>query len=194
MSLEVWLASGQKVKIGGKEFMLTPLPLRHLVALGKWLEENCNDVVKGVIAQAKASTEMNPFGMVTEILLRVNLNDIIFMLLSKPKDPDTGEPINKITKEFVDDYLDTVSARSFIQAFITVNDLEELIKNLRRLPIIEKLMDAAMSTFGLPYLNSLQPNTDLTQSTSEGSPSLKSTATSAEGTTEKPDSGMSSSL
>lgn len=192
MSLEIWLATGRDVVIGGRTFKLMPLPLRHLNTLGKWLEGNCNDLVKQVIASAKTAQEINPFGMVTEILLRIDVNELIYQMLTQAKDPETREPINVVTKDFIDEYLDPMSAQKFVETFIEVNDLHELIKNLRRLPILQKLMDAALSTFGLPYLSSLQPNTVSAQKLSEGSPTPKSSSTSPGATTAQPEAGKSS--
>lgn len=190
MSLAVWLGHGKKVNIGGRDFLLLPLPLKRLHEIGKWLEENCNEVVQEVLATARNKKEAaDPFGMVTKVLLRVNANQIVYELLAAPKNPETGQPINDITKEFVDEYLDPISAQEFFKTFVSVNDLDNLIKNLRRLPMVEKLLEVASSTFGLPYLSSLLPSTASAQSKSEGSPSPKSTVMSMPGTSDTQEGG-----
>jgi hypothetical protein len=189
MSLDIWLSRGKKVAIGGREFMLVPLPLKRLYEIGTWLEENCNDVVKEVLATAKNSSDVNPFGMVTKVLLRVNANVIVYQLLSRPKNPDTGEPLNTITQDFIDEYLDPPTAQEFFKVFIEINQLEDLIKNLQRLPVIRRLMEVALDTFGLRYLNSLLPSTDSVPKTSEGSLSPRSTGTSTAATTDGSASG-----
>lgn len=194
MSLEKWLARGRKITIGGREFTMMPLPLKRLHEVGIWLTENCNDVVQEVLS-ARELKAVNPMDMATKVLLRVNVSEIVFDLLSKPKNPDTGESINTgLTLEFIDEYLDPPTAQEFVTKFVEINELSNLVKNLRRLPVVQQLMDVASSTFGLPYLNSLLPNTDSTPTLSEGSHSPKSTVTSTAATSREQEGGKQTKL
>jgi hypothetical protein len=189
MSLEKWLARGRKIMIGGKEFILMPLPLKRLYEVGVWLSENCNDVVQEVLA-SKNIKNINPMDMATKVLLRVDMSVIAYDLLIRAKNPETGKSINDgLTREFLDEYLDTVAAQEFVKTFVEINELPNLIKNLQRLPVVQELMEIASSTFGRPYLNSLLPNTDSTQTLSEGSRSPKSTDTSTAATSNEQESG-----
>jgi hypothetical protein len=193
MSLDVWLSRGKKVQIGGRELIMMPLPLSKLKQIGHWLEDNCDDLVREVRAEIRAGgTAPNPLGMVTRILLKVNVAETVFEIFSLPKDPVTREPINKdISLEFFEDYLDIPTSNSVYTAFVELNQLEKLIKNLQSLPIAKDLMTAGMSTFGIPFLNTLLQNTDSAQKTSGGSPIPKSTDISEQRTSSEQDLGSS---
>lgn len=179
MSLEVWLKTGRKVTVGGRELTMMPLPLRRLYSVGSWLENNATDVVKETIAATNEGEVPNPMVLVARVLMRVDVAELAYAIFSLPKDPETGEQINKgLSKEFFDDYLDTPTAQKLFKEFIEINDLESLIKNLQSLPVVKKLMEASSLTFGIPFLSSLQQSTASTQNKPEGSPSPKSTDSS----------------
>ena len=193
MSLDKWLARGKPIMIGGREFLVMPLPLTRLHELGIWLETNCKEVVREFFADAKAE-KPNPLVMVSKVLMRVDTAEVIHNLLITPKNPETREPINSVTLDFISEYLDVPSAHEFYTAFVEVNDLESLLKNLQRLPIVKNLMEAASLTFGIPFLSSLEQSTVSHQKRSEGLPSRKSTATSAPVSTGAQEAGKSKDL
>lgn len=192
MSLDAWLSRGKKVQIGGRELTMMPLPLSRLVGIGHWLEENCNDVVQEILSDMRSGKAApNPLGMITQVLLRVDLSETALMIFGLPKDND-GNPINKnLTKQFFEDYLDIPTAHDLFNVFIEVNDLPNLVKNLQSLPIVKQVMEAWTLTFGIPFLTSLHQNTDLAQKTSGGSPTLKSTDMSMPNTSERQEAGKS---
>lgn len=175
MSLEVWLASGRKVTVGGRELLMMPLPIRRLHGLGNWLEES----TKQILLEKLKTDEVvkDPFVIVKEVLLKVDLS-LLCMTIFDRKDFD-GNPLNeRLTKDFFDEYLDTPTIQVIVKTFIEVNQVEDLIKNLSSLPVVRKVMEAMSLTFGLPFLNSLRPSTASPQNKSEGSLSRKSTDTS----------------
>lgn len=188
MSLDVWLKRGKRVTVGGRELIMMPLPLRRLYGLGSWLEENSSEVIKEIIASGSAAP--NPLAMVARVLARVNVSEVCYLIFSIPRDPDTGEQINKnISVEFFDEYLDVPVAQELFKQFIELNELENLIKNLQSLPVVKKLMEASSLAFGIPFLNSLQLSTASSQNKPEGSQFLKSTDSSTQPTSERQETG-----
>lgn len=186
MSLEVWLKKGKSITVGGRELLMMPLPLTKLFSIGSWLEENSNEVIHETIKSTEPGKVPNPLVLVTKVLNKVDTSELALTIFSYPKNPETGELLNKgLSKQFFDDYFDIPTAHEAYKLFVELNQLEELIKNLQSLPVIKKLMEAASLTFGIPYLSSLQQNMDSTQSASEGSRSRKSTDTLGETTLEK---------
>lgn len=178
MGLEVWLKSGKKVTIGGRELWLMPLPLTRLYSIGSWLETNATEVLKEAVAQTKAGEVPNTMALVAKILLRVDVAELAFTIFNNPKDPETRERVNKgISKEFFEDYLDLKNAHTLFMEFVQLNDIENLIKNLQSLPMVKKLMEASSLTFGIPFLNSLPQSIASAQIRSEGSRSHRSTDT-----------------
>lgn len=179
MSLDIWLKRSKQVTVGGRELYMMPLPLNRLYEIGRWLETNANDVIKETISTSKDGTVPNPIGLITTVLMRVDVSEMALKIFSTPKNPDTDEPLNpNLTKQFFDDYLDVPTAQELFYVFVELNDLERLIKNLRSLPMIRSLMEASSLAFGIPFLNSLRQNTASAQTQLGGSPSLKSTDTS----------------
>jgi hypothetical protein len=194
MSLtDVWLARGKKINIGGRELTLMPLPLSRLVQIGHWLQDNCNAVVQEVLYEMKAGGDApNPLALVSRVLLRVDISEVALELFSIPKDAE-GKPLNpNLSKEFFSENLDIPTAHELYNKFVELNQLESLVKNLQSLPVVRKILDAAMTTFGIPYLNSLPLSTNLDQKTSEGSPIPKSTDTLEPTTFEKQETGNTS--
>jgi hypothetical protein len=191
MSLDVWLSRGKKVQIGGRDLIMMPLPLSKLKQIGHWLEDSCDDLVREVRTEIRAGAAApNPLTMVTRILLKVDVVETVFEIFSLPKDPVTREPINKdLSKEFFEEYLDIPASHSVYNAFVELNQLEKLLKNLQSLPIAKDLMTAGMSTFGIPFLNTLLQNTDSAQKTSGGSLTRKSTDTLEQRTSSEQDPG-----
>jgi hypothetical protein len=147
---------------------------------------------KGVLLEAlKEEKTPGPWGMVADILKQVNVYDLC-MEIFDTKHPETGEPINKgLTLEYLQEYLDTPSARKVILTFIEVNELEEALGNLQSLPVVGSLMEALKSTFGLPFLTHLQTSTDSPQTQLEDSHSRNSTSISEDSTGGTPASGLS---
>jgi hypothetical protein len=150
-----------------------PLPLRRLYGIGTWLEENAADVIHESVASGVQTP--NPLSLVARILMRVNVSEMAYQVFSIPKDPDTGEHVNKgLTVEFFDEYLDVPTAQNLFNTFIELNEIENVIKNLQSLPVTRKLMEVSSYAFGIPFLNSLQQNTVSPQSKLEGSQSPRS--------------------
>lgn len=190
MSLETWINQGRKVSVGGKELVMMPLPVVRLFRVLNWLENNANEVVRDTFRDAEPGKIPSPMSLVTRVFGKVDMTQLVFDILSIPKDPDTGESINKgLTKEFIEDYLDIPTAHKLVQVFVEINDVPGIIKNLQSLPVIKKLTEAASLTFGIPYLNSLHQSTVSTPSASEGSHSHKSMDTSEHVSTEGQDLG-----
>ena len=191
MSLDLWLSRGKKVQVGGRELIMMPLPLVRLKQIGHWLEDNCDELVQEVRKEVRAGGSVpTALSMVTRILLKVNVTEVIFGIFSLPRDPITKEQVNKdISVEFFEEYLDIPTSHAIYLAFVELNQLEKLVKNLQSLPIAKELMTAGMSTFGIPFLSSLQQSTGSPQKTSEGSPTHKSIDTSEQHITREQDPG-----
>jgi hypothetical protein len=191
MSLQKWLGKGKRVSIGGKEFLVMPLPLKTLYDVWDWLEQNCKDTIQEVLEEMKTSTTApNALELIGRVLRRVNLVDVAHHVLTITKNPETGKPLNEVSKEFLMEYLDLPSSKEFAVVFVEVNQLEDMIKNLQRLPIAQKVMDLVQTTLGLPFLNLLQQNMDSLQQKSGSSPSNKSDSISGAGTTAEPESPL----
>jgi len=186
-ALDVWLGLGKKVQVGGKEFVLMPLPLSRLRKIGDWLQNATLDEVKDVVREAKATSD--PWKSVAAILKRIDIHDVVFHLFADPKDTEGTQVNPEITKEFLEEYLDTPTVRRIFKAFIEVNELEETIKNLSDLPGARRLMEALTITFGLPFLNSLQQSMGFDPNRSESSPVPRSTDISRDAITESLESG-----
>jgi hypothetical protein len=177
--LQLWLARGRKISIGGRELLLMPLPLSRLADLGDWLEKNSNDVVQEAIAAMSTSDKVpNPLELITSVLLRIDTAAIAYEIFTAVKHPETGKSVNEdLTIQFFQDYLDVVVGKEVVLNFIEVNQLDDLIKNLSRLPTVKKLFEIVSTSIGLPYLNSLHQSMASTPSPSEGTHSPKSTDT-----------------
>ena len=191
MSLEVWMKKGTKITVGGRELILLPLPLSNLIAIGHWLEDNCNDVVQEIVVDLKKGEQApNPFSLIAKVLLRVNVSQIALVMFDSPKDPLTKKKLNDgLTVEFFEEYLDIPTAHELFNKFVEINQLEDLIKNLSRLPLVKKLIEAGTLAYGIPFLNSLQPSTVSAPKESEGSLSHRSMDTSTPATSEEQEAG-----
>jgi hypothetical protein len=180
--LELWLQQGREIRIGPKTFTLLPTPIAKLRGIQNWLD----DTTKGVLLEAlKEEDTPSPWGLVANVLMQVDVYDLCVKIFER-KHPETGEPINKeLTREYLEEYLDTPATRQIILAFIEINELEEALKNLQSLPVVGSLMEALKTTFGLPFLKHLQTSTDSLPSTLEGSasPSLDNTSEAVTGGT-----------
>lgn len=186
---DVWLKSGRKVTVGGRELILMPLPLTRLYKVLDWLEEASKDVIKETIT-AESKEIPNPLILIGRVLNKVDMPVLINEIFSAPKDPDTREPLNKgISKEFFEEYLDIATAHKIAKAFFEINELGDILKNLQSLPLVKELNKAASLTFGIPSLNSLQQSMDTPQSKQEGSLSPKSTDSLTPANSEELESG-----
>jgi len=184
--LDRWLSRGKKVVVGERELILMPLPLSALVDVGDWLEENCNEVVQEAIHLAEGG--VNPLSLVYRVILRADTAEICLRLFTRKK-PD-GTLVNEgLTKEFFFDSLDVPTAHNIFNAFVEINEIDGLLKNLQSLPVVREVLTSMGSTFGLPFLNILQQSTGSTQKTSEGSQSHRSTGTLTEPSSEKQEGG-----
>lgn len=177
--LELWLQQGREIPIGPKTFILLPTPIAKLRGIQNWLD----DTTKGVLLEAlKGEDTPSPWGLVANVLKQVDVYDLCLKIFER-KHPETGELINKgLTREYLEEYLDTPATRQVILAFIEINELEEALKNLQSLPVMGSLMEALKTTFGLPFLKHLQQNTDSLPKTLEGSVSPSSDSTSGAAT------------
>lgn len=184
-SLDVWIQKGKKVTIGGRELIMMPLPLTRLFKVVNWLEENSNEVIKEAV-KAESKEIPNPMVLIVRVINKIDLSAVALEVFSFPKDPDTGEPLNKgLTREFFETYLDIPTAHTLVKTFGQLNEVEELIKNLRSLPIVKGVLELTSPIFGIPFLNSLHQSISSPQSKPEGSPSLKSTDSSTHVNTEE---------
>lgn len=188
MSLEVWLSTGEKVTVGGRELHLMPLSLSKLRKYGELLQNRTTPVYLETIVKGEQLDIMALAGRVINDL--EFLGEMCFEMFSAFKDPDTGELLNKdLTKEFFTEYLDPPSLRKIVVGVIKVNELEETIKNLFDLPGAKEIMRALIPVFGLGLLNSSLQSTDSVPSRSGNSPSPSSTDTSPRTTTDSQGDG-----
>lgn len=184
--LELWLQEGRKIRIGPKEFYLMPMPLSKFRYFRDWLDTTTKDVILQALKEEK---NPGPWSLVIDVVKQVDIYDFILKAFDR-KDPDTGEPINKgLNREYLEEYLDTPTTRKIIFTFIEVNDLEEALKNLQRLPMVNQILEAVKQTFGLPFLKHLDMNMASVQPTLEGSASPKSASTSEAASEGTPESG-----
>lgn len=189
MSLEIWLKRGQKVTVGGRDLYLMPLPLQRLYGIGEWIEEQSKGVLNEAVAEIEPGKSINPLVIISKVMAKIDVSELAVIIFALPKDPETGKPINPpLTKEWCDSYIDIPTAHELFMKFIAMNQLEELIKNLRSLPVVKRLMEAADLTYGIPFLNSLPRNTDLNQTQLGGSLSHKSTNSSEQEKIDKTES------
>ncbi len=171
---------------------MMPLPLKRLYSVGGWLEKNANEVIRETIAGMKEKNPPNPITLVSRVLARVDVSQLLCDIFSMPKDPETGKQLNPdLTKGFFDEYLDVPTGHKLFLDFVEINDVEQLIKNLQSLPAVKRLMEAGSLAFGIPFLNTLQQNTDSAQMKSEGSPSPRSIDTLQQATIERQGLGKS---
>jgi hypothetical protein len=188
MPLEVWLESGQDVFIGGRKFVLVPVPFSRLRNVAQGIEEHVRKEYQSLLKTPSENVDLP--GFIQGVVKTIDFVDVVYHLLADPKNPEDGSPVNvDVKKEFIDDYLDTPTLRRFIQKFIQVNDLEETLKNLCGLPGVKQAVEGLMATFGLALLNSLRTSTGSPLDRSQPSPFRKSTGTSQPTTTETPESG-----
>jgi len=188
MSLDVWLSTGKKVSIGGKEFVVMPFPLGRLRSVMDGLQKEVEQTLRES-AKKQDTGSFDPFEFIAEVLKRIDAVKVVYNILAEPKDPFTNEVVNKdLSREFIDAYLDLPTLRKFIVTFVEVNELEETLKNLQSLPGIKALLDSTATIFGVGLLSTLQPNTGSVPSRSDGSPSLKSMPISEPSTPKPPDS------
>ena len=188
MSLEVWLSTGEKVTVGGRELHLMPLSLSRLRKYGEILQNRTTPVYLETVTKGDQLDIMVLVGKVIKDL--EFLGDMCFEMFSSFKDPDSGELLNQnLTREFFTEYLDPPSLRKIVVGVIKVNELEETIKNLFDLPGAREFMRALIPVFGLGLLNSSLQSTDSVPSRSEGSRSPSSTGTSPPTTTDSPGGG-----
>jgi len=179
MSLAIWLKVGQKVTVGGRELYMMPLPLRKLYGIGDWIEEQSKGVLSEVASDVSPGKSINPLVIISKVMTKIDVSELAVIIFNFPKDPDSGNLINPPTdKAFFDEYLDIPTAHQLFIKFIEMNQLEELVKNLRSLPVVKKLMEAASLTYGIPFLNSLPNATTSNRTQLEGSQSPKSTNSS----------------
>lgn len=187
MSLEVWLQLGKPVTIGGKEMLVMPLPLPRLREAIVEFDKRIWEMFKEM-REDKVETP-NLMQFIVDIINSFDTTELAYKLLTIPKNPETNRPVNDVTKEFLDEYLDIPSMRKLMVTFVEVNEIEGLIKNLQSLPMLKKLMEAATTTYGVKFLNFLQQNTASNLGRSQNSLSPRSTDTSVPDTTGTPESG-----
>lgn len=185
-ALELWLQKGKPINIGPKEFLLFPLPLTEIGKVQGWIDGTTKDVLLEAMKEEKTPS---PWGLIADVLKQVDVYELCLTVFGT-RHPETDEPINKgLTREYLEKYLDTPTTQKIILTFIEINELEEAIKNLQRLPMVGSLMEALKSTFGLPFLTHLATSTDSLPGTSEGSVSPKSSNTSGDATGDTPANG-----
>ena len=188
MSLEVWLSTGEKVTVGGRELHLMPLSLSRLRKYGEILQNRTTPVYLETVIKGD---QLDAMALVGKIINDLEfLGDICYEMFSTFKDPDNGELLNQgLTREFFTEYLDPPSLRKIVVGVIKVNELEETVKNLFDLPGAKELMRALIPVFGLGLLNSSLQSTDSVPSRSGSSPSPSSTGTSPPTTIASPEGG-----
>lgn len=188
MSLEIWLASGKTVTIGGKEFTMMPFPLGRLRSIMDGFQKEVEQTLQESAKKQDAGS-FDPFKFIAEVLRRIDAVKVVHNILAEPKDPFSGEKVNPdLNVEFIETYLDLPTLRKLIVTFVEVNELEETLKNLQSLPGIKALLDSTATIFGVGLLSTLQPNTGSVPSRSDDSPSLKSMPISEPSMPELPDS------
>jgi len=184
--LDLWLELGRKVSIGGREFHLMPLPLSRLRKALAVIDDRIAGFVKDFVIETDKG-EMNVLRLISDVMNSFDAGQVVYDVLTFCKDPDTGEPINKVTKEWLDDVLDIPTLRKVIVEFVEVNEVEDIIKKAQSLPMVSQLLDAMKMTYGLALLKSSRQSTDSAPVRSESSPSPKSTDTSTTVTSETQD-------
>lgn len=185
-ALELWLQKGKPINIGPKEFILFPLPLTEFSKVQNWIDGTTKDVLLEALKDEKTPS---PWSLIADVLKQVDVYELCLSVFST-RHPETDETINKdLTREYLERYLDTPTIQKIILEFIKINDLEEAIKNLQRLPMVGSLMEALKSTFGLPFLTHLATSTDSPLGKSEGLASPKSSNTSGVATGDTQASG-----
>lgn len=178
MSLEIWLASGKTVIIGGKDFVMMPFPLGRLRSVMDGLQKEVEQTLRESAKKQDAGS-FDPFEFIAEVLRRIDAVKVVYNILSEPRDPFSGEKVNpNLDSEFIEIYLDLPTLRKLIVTFVEVNELEETLKNLQSLPGIKALLDSTATIFGVGLLSTLQPSMGSVPSRSDDSPSLKSMPTS----------------
>lgn len=185
--LEIWLAQGKEIQVGPKTLLLLPTPIVKFRNVTRWIDET----TKGVLLDAlkNGDKDLTPWKIMADVVREVDVAELCMRIFER-ENPQTGEAINAgIDKKFFEDFLDTPTTQRIIKTFIEVNDFEEAIKNLQRLPMVQSLLEVLKSSFGLPFLTSLVQNMDSNLGTLEGLPSLKSSTTSEGAFTGTPGSG-----
>lgn len=186
--LQDWLETGKPVKIGGREFILVPVPFSRLKNVAKRVEDRVSTEYREILRKPAEKVDLP--GFIQGFVKTIDFVDLIYHLLADPKNPEDGTPVNaEVSKEFIDNYLDTPTLRRFILTFIQVNELEETLKNLCGLPGVKEAVEGLMATFGLALLNSLRTSTVSPLDRSQPSPFPKSTDTSPDTSTDRPESG-----
>jgi hypothetical protein len=168
-NIDVWLSRGKKVELGGRELTMMPLPLSKLRGVQAVLEEKIYERTHELVEDQKRSPDAMQF--IADILKSMDFVDMTYHILADPKRPDDSGPINPgLTKQFVEDYLDTPTLRKLVLTFIEVNELEEVVKGFMSLPGVTKLVEVLMTTFGTTFLASFSRNSISTAGRSQNSP------------------------
>jgi len=184
--LDIWLETGRKVRIGGRELWMVPLPLGRLKKALEAFDERTKGMIKDFVTEANQG-KMDVVKFTMSVLNTYNSTDLVYEILMYGKDPDTGKPLNEdLTKEWIEDNLDIPSLRRLIVDFVEVNEIEEVLKKAADLPSVGIMIQAMTMTYGLGFLKSSQASTALDLGRSETSPSPKSTDTSNAGNGDTP--------
>ena len=192
--LDIWLQTGRKVNIRGKELILMPLPLKHLKSALESIESVTRDFARDFVVKADRG-ELDFMSIARDVLNSFNSTEVAYSVFMLAKDPDTGESLNRdLTKEWLDENLDLPTMRRLIAEFVEVNEIEDALKKARDLPMLKGVVDALMMTYGIALLKSSQPITDSTPGKSLTSPSLSSTDTANPDTGETQENGTRSPM
>lgn len=175
--LDVWLQTGRKVNVRGRELILMPLPLKHLKIALESIESVTKDFVKDFVIKADRG-ELDFMSIARDVLNSFNSTDVAYSVFMLSKDPETGASLNKdLTKEWLEDNLDLPTMRRLIVEFVEVNEIEDTLKKAQDLPMLKGVVDALMMTYGIALLKSSPQSMDSHPDKSEISPSPKSTDT-----------------
>lgn len=184
-SLGKYCETGKKESIGGKEVVIMPLPISRLKKIAGYLQDHVDAHLTEMLASQKENP--NIMQMVVDVLTAMDVCEIVFHALTTVKNPETGQPFNgDVTKEWLEDYLDIPTIQRLVPVFIEVNELESLIKNYQRLPLLGQIVESLKATFGIALLTSLPANMVSQLERPESSPSLSSMDSSEASTGETP--------
>lgn len=160
---------------------MMPLPLSRLRKIQAAIEEKVYERTRDMVADQEKTPDLMRF--IADILKSLDFIDICYRVFADIKDPDTHESVNKdLTKEFFEEYLDTPTLRRCVMTFVEVNELEEVVRNFRLLPGVDKLIEILTTTFGMTLLSSLPLSTSSALGRSQSSPSPSSSDTSQQTT------------
>jgi len=160
-----------------------------MAVIKRYFLDVVQDRFAGVQEKLMRGDVFNFMDLLGDVMSALEGSEFIYRIIVGQRDPTTGEGIlyEGLTEAYVQEHLTVPMLMDFCKKFVTINQLEEFVKNLSALPLAKEIGEY-VKTVGLSLTNSYLLNmASLPERLPEAGPIPSSSSTSTPSSSERPE-------